>query len=916
MIDDLRAILGEGPSDDTLQALLNQTGGDVSAAANRFFDGGPASAASAPYDTPPPPPCGGVSDDVMATLFKTLEDVGRKLAGAPASRPAKASPIVVWRVPTAQTENEPAPAFAHPILCRKPAPAFADPILRRESAERDQQLDTTTKVCEVLQRRLTELETALAVADANESERAEAQEELQAAQSAAAAAASSASGAAADSDGGIGSAITNGHLGPALLVLAGMPLHLLRLALPRVLMSPLGRLPMMRWLGRMVGVAPRPSLKRTRDDASEEGEDAAVARVVDEARDEDDDASDESDGEEGSEEDEENEGEDDGGEEEGEGEDDDEEEEGEDEDGEAEDDEARVAEIAAAVAASQAAAQEALQLPAELLKSISTWEEQQSAAEADWRQQQARLTAEFEERKRRLQERHMQERKKFRDNSDEALRPIYQEGSALCAQLEEVLGGKLCRFCEAAPGMFAAGSPAAAMQAQSHASTKRASGPLVRITGVTFGRIDAPIRTMHVSSRGANGTTVSSGLVVTLEKLVDRNGIAMLPPSEDPMLAFRSRSNTEVKLPLRVLGSMVQTLSDEETAAALPNGSIGETFVVRYAGGENGAPVEPVQILPEGLSLADYDISFAAGVSAMRVEHTTDGPVKCRAEPVARKQVFSETPLELYTQEIDESTHNIVQLYFSDLRDEVAIDVLNLTGRDLDLDDAECCAFHDDATGAALNYKILVRDARVVAVLYQEGGAIRSSPFVEHRLPLPGAYVTLSDGSLGVLGQLPRGLIVATEPRDLPEHPPRWAARPGLRAMGKHPAELPGMADVKIVQRDGAVAWPPEECAVPVCAIQAAAASRLGSWHAQWDEWLKGKTGAAEAKLASIEARLAETTKEGGGPSMVSDLAMLYSGLEELQLELTEAGAQPLDAERLTAVQRGIQRFAALARFS
>jgi len=134
-------------------------------------------------------------------------------------------------------------------------------------AERDQQLDTTTKVCEVLQRRLAELETALAVADANESERAEAQMELQAAQSAAAAAASAASGAEADSDGGMGSAISNGHLGPALLTLAGMPLHLLRLALPRVLMSPLGHLPMMRWLGRMVGLSPRPSLKRTRDDA-------------------------------------------------------------------------------------------------------------------------------------------------------------------------------------------------------------------------------------------------------------------------------------------------------------------------------------------------------------------------------------------------------------------------------------------------------------------------------------------------------------------------------------------------------------------------------------------------------------------------------------------------------------------------
>jgi len=733
-----------------------------------------------------------------------------------------------------------------------------------------------------MQRRLTELETALAVADANDSERAEAQRELAAAAAAVAAASARGSGAAMAS-----------HLRPALLMLAGLPLHLLRIALPK-----LGRLPMMRWLGRIVGPATRTTLKRTRDEASEAGEAAAVARALDEDDEQHDEESEgEGDGEEDDDMDEEHDQSELGAEAAAER--------AEQAAGEA----ARLASIAASIAAAQAAAQEALKLPAELLKSVSSWEEQQAVAEADWRQRQARLSAEFEERKRRLQERHMQERKKFRDNSDEALRPIYRQGSALCVQLEAVLNGRLCRFCEAAPAMAAAGLPAAAMQA--HAAAKRASGPLARITGVTFGRIDAPIRT---APRGASG--ISSGLVVTLEKLVDRNGISMLPASEDPMIAFRARSNSEVKLPLRLLGSMVRLLSAEEAAEALPNGSAGEIFVVRYAGGENGAPVEPVQILPEGLSLADYDISFAAGVGAMRVEHTTDGPVRCRADPVARKQVFAETPLELFTQEIDEATHNIVQLYFSDLRDEVAIDVLNLTGSDVGLDDAACCAFEVDATGAQLNYKILVRDAKVIAVLYQEGGAVRSSPFVEHKLPLPGAYVTLPDGGLGVLGQLPRGLVVATEPRDLPEHAPQWGAHPALRAKGKHPAELPGMADVKLVQRDGAVLWPPHECSVPVCALQPAAASRLGSWHATWDAWLEAKAAAAGVQLDSLEMSLAAAATAGGGPKVAAELSALYSELEEAQRELAEAGAQPLDDVRFTALQRGIQRFAALARFA
>ena len=127
------------------------------------------------------------------------------------------------------------------------------------------------------------------------------------------------------------------------------------------------------------------------------------------------------------------------------------------------------------------------------------------------------------------------------------------------------------------------------------------------------------------------------------------------------------------------------------------------------------------------------------------------------------------------------------------VRDEVAFDVLNITGTGASLEDAECASFPPDATGAALNYKIIVRDARVLAVLYQEDEQVRSSPFVEHRLPTAGAFVVLPDDTLGVLQSLPRGLVVAREPRDLPENVSQWAPRVGLRAKGKHPAELPGM---------------------------------------------------------------------------------------------------------------------------
>ena len=48
---------------------------------------------------------------------------------------------------------------------------------------------------------------------------------------------------------------------------------------------------------------------------------------------------------------------------------------------------------------------------------------------------------------------------------------------------------------------------------------------------------------------------------------------------------------------------------------------------------------------------------------------------------------------------------------------------------------------------------------------------------------------------------------------------------PGLRHKGKHPAELHGMIDLQVLEKDGGVLWPPLECSVPVCAITAADSS-------------------------------------------------------------------------------------------
>jgi len=75
---------------------------------------------------------------------------------------------------------------------------------------------------------------------------------------------------------------------------------------------------------------------------------------------------------------------------------------------------------------------------------------------------------------------------------------------------------------------------------------------------------------------------------------------------------------------------------------------------------------------------------------------------------------------------------------------------------------------------------------------------------------------------------------------------------------------------------------------------------------------------AAQTLAEQIEALLKSGSQPADGRSakeIVSELTEKYGRLEEQQHELTEFDAIGLDEERLVTLQKGIQRFAALARF-
>lgn len=106
---------------------------------------------------------------------------------------------------------------------------------------------------------------------------------------------------------------------------------------------------------------------------------------------------------------------------------------------------------------------------------------------------------------------------------------------------------------------------------------------------------------------------------------------------------------------------------------------------------------------------------------------------------------------------------------------------------------------------------------------------------------------------------------------------------------------------------------------MPVCALTAAESGKLREWYTQWDSFVRERSEAASALAGRIEKLLegSKTAGASGGSAkeVVSELTELYGELEESQRELTELDAPTLDDERLASLQRGIQRFAALARF-
>ena len=140
-----------------------------------------------------------------------------------------------------------------------------------------------------------------------------------------------------------------------------------------------------------------------------------------------------------------------------------------------------------------------------------------------------------------------------------------------------------------------------------------------------------------------------------------------------------------------------------------------------------------MEIRPQ-VNLCDYDINFDQQKNVI----TSIRNKVLGAEVAFHDMTLNElqgyvpgTVVEIWTEQIDGETLNIVHLHVNDTSDEVTLDVAYMHSDELITDFME---FKTDASGKPLKYKIIVNDCQVLTVLYNDEAVskqVQEIPFSE-----------------------------------------------------------------------------------------------------------------------------------------------------------------------------------------
>jgi len=165
------------------------------------------------------------------------------------------------------------------------------------------------------------------------------------------------------------------------------------------------------------------------------------------------------------------------------------------------------------------------------------------------------------------------------------------------------------------------------------------------------------------------------------------------------------------------------------------------------------------------------------------------------------------TPIDIYCQAIDDVTHNIVCVIFeNDLRENVVVDVKNISFTDRTLEDVVAESKEEfgqkDAAGNKISYRIVVKDQKIIGVLTKLGDDIKQMPYIEHQWVREGTLVSIpTHNMLGLIKCVPTGLIVTNDPhKELIKKTISFERNPASKIWKKHPADLDGFVDIEVVR--------------------------------------------------------------------------------------------------------------------
>jgi len=169
----------------------------------------------------------------------------------------------------------------------------------------------------------------------------------------------------------------------------------------------------------------------------------------------------------------------------------------------------------------------------------------------------------------------------------------------------------------------------------------------------------------------------------------------------------------------------------------------------------------------------------------------------------ANVDLVGDGPCHIYTQVIDDQTHNIIFFSVPDWRSKVAVEPINISHTSKTVEDFLDLG-SENMHGQTLAYRIIVKDEKVVGVLMQDDG-VRKMDFEEHKVPEEGDIVEVTyDGSIGVVKCVPIILVVTNRDSgddEVTEKKIEYDRK--RRPTGRYFDELHGYIDIDIVRIHG-----------------------------------------------------------------------------------------------------------------